>query len=175
MLAPIQDYIVLCSIPSPGICKISGAGSPRGWDERKGYGADGAYLVLVSLGLASFTVTLTLWEDAHFLAWDAFAALLEKPKNLIRPRALGISHPLLEAAPLRIKDVIVEDVSQFEQDDDDELWTCEIKFRAYRPPKPILAKPMGAVPGVTPTVPSAQDAADAEIQKLLAEAKTLLP
>jgi hypothetical protein len=57
-----------------------------------------------------------------------------------RPKAFGIKHPILTTLPLKITSVVVEDVTQMEQDEDG-AWRCTIKFLEYRAPKPALGKP----------------------------------
>jgi hypothetical protein len=158
-----QDFIVIGGDVSPGRARIKGAGSPRTWDVRQGYGFSGAWVIFTGAGLAKFEVEIALWQDAQRQAWEGFAKkYLEKAPSGTRPKALGIYHPLLAASPLNISAVVVEDVSQFEEDDFG-LWTCVIKFLEYRQPKPILARPSSAIPAAGQALPTARDALDQEI------------
>lgn len=164
---PQQDYILLGGVQSPGRATVLGAGSPREWDVRKGYGYSGAVTVYTGENLAKFEVLIELWEKSHFAEWVRFAKIaLEKPPLGTKPKALDIAHPLLNLPPLSITSVVVEDVSQFEQDEEG-LWSCTIKFLQFRAPKPALGKPLASIPNAAKPVPTAQDAADVEIQKLV--------
>jgi hypothetical protein len=173
MTLPNQDFIVLNGLKSPGRARITGASDPRKWDKRQGYGFSGAFLVYVGDELPSFSVMIDLVKPADFIAWATFAPLLEKPKKGVRPtKALSIQHPLLRLAPLNITEAVVEDVSQFEVDDDG-VYTCEIKFAKWGKPAPVLAKPTAAIPGVAAKVPVAKDAGEAAILSLLAQRNAL--
>ncbi len=170
---PYQDYIMLGGQQSPGLATPVKAGSPRNWDKRAGYGLSGATLVYTGDDLSEFDVIIDLWEDAHWSEWATFAKkVLTKPPIGTRPMALGIQHPLLSMAPLNITEVVVKDVYQFEQDEFG-MWTGGIAFSVYRAPKPVLGKPLGAIPSVQKPIPTAHDAADVEISRLLTELKGL--
>ncbi len=160
-----QDFLVIGGDVSPGRARIRGAGSPRTWDVRQGYGFTGAWVIFTGAGLAKFEVEIVMWLASQAVAWERFAKkYLEKTPSGTRPKALGIYHPLLAASPLNIHAVVVEDVSQFEEDDYG-LWTCVIKFLEYRQPKPLLARPSAAIPAAGAALPTARDALDEEIQR----------
>lgn len=159
---PEQDYIILAAIKSPGKATLRNAGSPRDWDVRKGYGFSGASVVFTGNGLAKFEVDIELWEPTHWIDWAPFAKLLKKPSGIIPTVGLGISHPLLSLPPLEISSVVVEDCSQFEQDDEG-LWHCTIKFLEYKRPLPALSKPIAEIPAASKALPNATDAVNAEI------------
>lgn len=170
---PQQDYIMLGGLRSPGRATIIGCGSPRDWDIRKGYGYSGAVVVFTGDSLAKFKVAIDLWLPAHFAEWNRFAkACLAKPPLGLKPKAMDISHPLLELEPLKVTSVVVEDCSQFDEDDEG-LYTCVIDFLQYRAPKPAIGKPLASIPNAVKKVPTAQDAADLEIQKLVKEFSAL--
>jgi hypothetical protein len=140
-LAQPVDYILLSGQRSPGIAEVTGASSPRRYDERRGYGLSGATVVFKGIGLTRCTVKLRLYTEQHWADWEAWKPLIDRPPLGSRPKALDIWHPFLEA--LEVKSVVVEDVSQPEQTDDGE-WTIEIKFVQYRKPTLALAKPEGS-------------------------------
>ena len=169
---PMQDFILLGGKKSPGKADVFGASTPRKWDERTGYGLSGAFIVYTGDGLAHFPVVISLWEESHFDEWDSFATVLEKAPIGTRAKALGISHPLLTVRPLKIASVVVEDVTQFVQDDYG-LWTCEIRLGEFRRPLPALGKPSAAIPAAALAVPTARDAAEAQIQALQGQVNTL--
>ncbi|MCH9838258.1 hypothetical protein K0U83_21525 [bacterium] len=149
------DTITLAGQVSPGTAIVEGAGSPRQWDERRGFGSSGAISVYKGAKLAKFTVKFTLWLPEHFVEWASFSELLKKPPPRVRPRAMRISHPILE--DLGIIDASVEDLLQ-PTPDDTGAWTYECKFIQYRRPRPALATPDGADDG-----PEVDDAIDRQI------------
>lgn len=170
---PAQDYILLGGEKSPGRATVLGAGSPRTWDKRKGYGYSGAFVIFTGDDLAKFKVQIDLWKKDQFAEWDRFAKkCLVKPPLGQKPKALDIQHPLLNAEPLKITSAVVEDVSQWDQDEEG-LWSCTIDFLQFRAPKPALGKPNAAIPSVAKPIPTAQDAADVEIQRLMAQFSAL--
>lgn len=162
-LIPSQRYITLSaagvSVPSPGVAKVKGAGTPRNWDIRAGYGFSGASLVFTGTGLAKFDVDIFLWEHEHWLLWEAFSVLLTNPPPPpgVLPFSLGIDHPALNKKPWLINKVVVEDVTSWEANDTG-LWSLTIKFIQYRKPKPALLPPLEGPPGtgVTPAPLTAQ-------------------
>lgn len=86
------------------------------------------------------------------LAANAAAAVSGKPINSPIPKALQISHPVLVTPPLNITSVVVEDIGQWNQDDDG-LWTCTVKFIQFRKPIAAIGKPDSTAPPVTPPKP----------------------
>lgn len=150
---PHQDWIYLGGQRSPGLAVVKGAGSPRNWDIRAGYGMTGAFVVFTGQGLAKFDVDIFAWEKEHFDDWKKFARrVLMAPSVGLRPRSLPISHPTLNAPPLSILQVVVEDVTQWEQGSDDGLWACTIKLIEYREPIPILLTPRKGPDPVAPNL-----------------------
>lgn len=175
--APRQNYIVLGKagivVPSPGRAIVKKAGSPRKWNENTGYGSDGASLIYTGAGLSAFDVDISIWkEPQHWLEWELFSPLLAKPiavpLGVVPEFALSITHPVLNAKPWDIRAVVVEDVSSWDQDDLG-LWTLTIKFKAYRKPKPVLQKPLEAVPPVQGVEPKPVDQAEVLINALRSE------
>lgn len=171
---PAVDYVIIGVDKTPGRATVVGAGSPRDWDIRKGYGLSGASCVFTGANLAKFDIIIDLWTEAHFADWARFAAkYLAKPVVPgTRPLAYDIVHPLLNAQPLAIKSIVFEDITQFEVDDEG-LWTCRIKCLEFKAPRPILQKPLAALPAAAKPVPTAQDAADKEIAAKLEAIKKL--
>ena len=96
--------------------------------------------------------------------------VLAKPARGTRPKALGISHPLLELDPWNITEVVVEDVTNFE-DDGSGMWHGKIKFTQFRAPLPLGGKPNRAIPAIAKAKPIAKDAAEEKIEQLRAQLK----
>lgn len=150
------DQIWLTQRWSPGLCDITGANSPREWEERKGYGFSGALVVFRGIGLARFSVKFRLYTSQDWIDWANFKPLVDKPPLGKRPRAQDIWHPLL--VDQGIYSVVVEDLGQPEQTADGE-WTIEVKLVEYRSPKYALSKPDGVTA-------SPADPRELEIEKL---------
>lgn len=138
--APV-DYVLIAGRRSPGIADLSRAGSPRTWDERKGYGLSGATSIFRGVRLSHFVLKLRLYTSEQFAEWASFSVLVQKPPVGERPRQLEIWHPILE--DLGITACGVEDVSQPVQTADGE-WTIEIALIEYRKLTPALSRPDGA-------------------------------
>lgn len=160
------DKVVMAGKLTPGIAEIVGANSPRSWDERGGYGLSGALSVFTGIKLAHFSIRLSLYTIEDWNDWHAFKAIVAKPPYGKRPRAIDISHPILDDVGIRA--VGVEDVLGAEQSDAG-VWTIEIKCIEFRKPKVALAKPEGAT--ATPVDPVEQKIAlkNAEYDALAAQ------
>ncbi len=141
---PIQDFVILGGEKSPGRATVTGAGSPRKWDKQSGFGFSGASLIFLGEDLSDFDLLIDLWEPEHWVAWNSFARVLEKPPIGVRAKALEIVHPLINRSPIKITQVVIRDVTQFEQSDTG-LWTARIPLTAFRAPKPALGKPNGSI------------------------------
>lgn len=135
------DKIWLVQQWSPGLCDISGANSPREWEQRKAVGWSGAIVVYKGVDLARFSVRLRLYTSDDWVDWSRFKPLVDKPPPRKRPRAMDIWHPLL--VDQGIYSVVVEDLGQAEQTGEGE-WTIEIKMVEYRFPKYAQVKLEGA-------------------------------
>jgi hypothetical protein len=163
-----QDFIAIGGMTSPGYADVAGAGSPRKWDIRAGYAISGATVVYGGKDLSKFSVTIYMAEDDDLDDWFDFATMLGKETKSRAGQAFDIVHPFLITAPLNIKSVCVEDISQLTQDPTG-LWKATIKFIEYRRPKIILAKPDSATPDVPAASPVATDKADLQTQALMAQ------
>lgn len=154
---PITDAVDkarLAGIPTPGICEIIGAGSPRKWDERTGYGWSGAWLVYQGIALSHFSIVLTLYTQSDWDDWDTFRPIVARAPIGTRPKAIGVYHPVL--AEVGITSLVVEDVKAPQQIGDGE-WIISIDCIEWRQPKFGFAKPDGAE--ATPNDPVDQEIA----------------
>lgn len=170
---PIQDFIILAGKKSPGVCTISGAGSPRAWDKGKPYGAS-PIMVYTGDDLSDFEVAISLWEPEHWAQWNSFARVLEKRPNGVAPKALTIIHPQLNRAPLEITEVVIRDVTQWVQGTGSKsgLWVATIPMTAWRKSQKGLGKPTGAIPAAgSDLFPPLEN--DPEIARLVAKTRAL--
>jgi hypothetical protein len=157
------NYVRICGVRSPGIAEIHGAGSPRKFDVRRGYGLSGGFVIFRGNELARFEIRIRLYTIEDWALWNGWRALVDKPPLGTRARALDIQHPQLE--PLQIRSIVVEDVDQGVQTADGE-WTFTIKCLEYRSPKLALAKPEGSA--ATP-----KDPYDTVIEELASQFQAL--
>jgi hypothetical protein len=183
------DSIRIAGDWCPGIAIARGAGTPRIWDKRAGYGLSGRTLVYMGADLSSFEVDVTVWTQTQVDEWKVFfKKYLEEPArpspqalltsanpflSFKQPKALGVYSPFL--AMLGITALVVEDVSQWEQHEDAEsgMYGCTIKVIVWRPPVVVLARPTQKIPDAAKAAPTARDKAEEEIQKLQLQAKQL--
>ena len=142
------DFVVLGGKVTPGLASLEGWSRPYRWDERKGYGLGGAFVVYHGMALAKGKLVLRLYGAGDWDAWDDFRSILKPPERSTsispygpRPKALAIVHPLLEH--LNVRAVVVQSVSGAEQTGDGE-WTITIELIEFRRPTFNLAKPEGA-------------------------------
>lgn len=133
------DFYLLQGRKSPGICKITGAGMPRKWDEIVGYGWSGGFAIYKGQRLAKWKAIHTLATEQDWADWEAFLPLLSRPTSSQRPKALDIWHPWLERFAL--KSCVVDHVAQPEEDGDLGLWQVTVDYLEFRAPKRALAKP----------------------------------
>lgn len=174
MIDPTSDalnYVVVSGVRSPGRASISGASIPYEWEVQKAYGMSGGVTIFKGRGIAKFTLTITLWDPLHFVAWEAFAKLLEPPKPGLK-LVVEMSYPTL--ADLGIKAVAVENLGALERQSNG-VWTSASSLLEYRPPLPALVKPRGSVPSVDKAAPvppkTEADRALLEASKSLSDAR----
>lgn len=167
---PQQDYIVLGGLTSPGRAEITDCAFERRYDVREPYGAAGGSTVWQGDSIKRAVVQISLWEASHFADWETFAkgVLFKKPGRV----AYTVDHPVLKL--IHFTECQVEKVTGFQQTDTG-IWQCEIHLLEFRRPKPALSKPVAAIPNAPKPVPTAQDAADIQIQQLTAQVAALAP
>ena len=160
---------------SPGLAVVRKAGIPVTWDKRKGYGYAGAWLIYTGDDLSEFDVEFTFYTQTQIAEWKTWAkkyltkasqaassaAFLPSP---VQPKAIGVYHPIL--AEVLIDKIVWKNIGQFEQVSHGR-WVKVVDFIQFKPPKPLLGKPNAATPAAAAVVPTAQDAAQAEIQQKL--------
>jgi len=162
----LYDFPRIADKRSPLLTDVSGATSPRHWDEKKGYGLSGATLVYTGDGLAKPVLRFFAWRPEHFVAWEPFRTIVAKPPSGAKPTAFSIEHPFL--AELGIVSVVVEDETMWTQQDAG-LYTKDVKLIQWRESKPALGKPTATQWMQAP----AQSAADKAIDDLVKQVKAL--
>lgn len=133
------DVFVLAGRAAPGLAEVTGAGTPRGWDERKGLGLSGATLAQVGDGLPKFTVYVYLWESAHFTAWESWRSLVKRAPRGTRYLPQDCYYPDLDE--LGINRAVVLDLKQRESVGDLGLYRYPIDMQEWRKPLPIYNVP----------------------------------
>jgi|GEM_PF-1000357 len=161
------NYVTVLGVRSPGRAQISGLKVPYKWDIKEPYGRSGALMVFHGRGLAKFTLTLTFWKPEHHLVWPLFSKAIDPPGGSGVPNPFPLmpawTHPTLAAADITA--VAVTEKGQPERQPDG-MWTVAMSCTEWRLTKPVLAKPKGEIPPVTPKAPVTPQT---ENQKLLVE------
>lgn len=145
-LDPIRNsydwtYLVLAGERSPGVIEnggIRGFHRETGWDVKKGKGAQGATLTLVTRPPCKGSVTFILWEPGHFVQWGFFStkvltyAPTKQGGQAIS--AVDIHHPSL--ADLGISKVVIHKVSPIMHRGRG-LYSVTVDFIEWIPPPPV--------------------------------------
>jgi hypothetical protein len=190
----MYSTIVLGTMRSPGVVKLSGHDRDKAWDVKPAKGQTGASSALNGDPIGSFDATFYLADDGafdervggadgftilgvtDFDRWDDFQRLIESTTNGPTPVALPIYHPDLAAQ--RYTEVVSGGVGGMVHDGRGGA-SIKVKFLEYRPPKPkpiAKAKPKPGAPGATSTIgkppkPDPNAAAKRELAALLERAR----
>lgn len=136
-----QDRALIADRLTPGLCEITGASSPRKWDEQAGYAMTGAILIYRGIALAHFSMRFRLFTREHWEEWAAIRPFLLRPPVGKRARALDVQHPVLDE--VGISQMVIEDVTAPEQTEDG-VWQIELKCIEWRRYTISTAKPDGS-------------------------------
>ncbi len=162
---------------SPGLCEVRRASITYNWDERKGFGISGAWLVFGGKSLSKFDTLFTIITEEDRLAFDGWAKTRVAPNLYVqpqtngaflpalpRPKALGVSHPLL--SELGITQIVPIAIHQWEEGKGSAIgkWTKLIEWYEFRAPKPAIGKPDGPVPDTKNAGPVALTAQELELR-----------
>lgn len=140
------DFALVAGQRTPGLCDVKKAGSPRAWDERRGYGLSGSTLVFRGTRLAEFSLCLRLYTVEHWADWHAFKRIVARPEAGTRATALDVVHPQL--AEVEITSAVVKDVLAPVQTSDEGEWTIEIQMQEFRRPVVTVAPVAASSPRV---------------------------
>jgi hypothetical protein len=177
------DFFTTRGARSPGVCEFSGGSRSYIWDLKQGAGSQGATETYrgwkVTEGI-KFKIKMWKGEQITY-CYNTFLPLLRYDATKQNPQPIDIQHPVLMAND--IFSVITIDIGPL-TNAGAQLWTVEVEFSEYRPPpkKNATATPnntatntprrgsRGGLPSsVLGDAPTAQQAQDAEIQRLLTE------
>ena len=179
-LNPIQnaedwDKVQIGLYESPGVCVVSGAERKYGWDVKKGKGTQGATLTFNESPPVEFSIKFMLWEIDHFVQWSTFRTLFKYDPTKKATTAIDIYHPSL--ADIDVKSVVCKKIGAIEHEGK-QLYSVTVDLIEYHPPPkksavstPDTSKPNANTPGIGTQPDPIADAQQAEIAKLLAEAK----
>lgn len=160
--------IIASSIVSPGIAALSGgAERPYWWDVRYAMGLQGAVIMYWGWKLSeSVKFTFKFWEAQQIAEfYSTFLPALKYDVTKKRPTPVSIYHPVLAAND--IVSVVTKSIGPL-VDAGQQLWTVTVEFLEYRLPK---RQNLARTPDTVNTnKPTALDAQDKEIAKLLAMA-----
>jgi hypothetical protein len=163
---------------APGLARVKGAGLRSEFDKKRGKGARGATLTYTGIPANEFKVQLRFWTRQHFADWDLFLPLLKYDPSKKAIQAVDVSYPAL--LDVGVTSAVCEFISQIEMiDEDKKIWAVELEFCQYLKPTanavgtPTTSSTSTTSPNAKPTgtpVPTAQDAQQAEIDRLLKQA-----
>jgi hypothetical protein len=143
---PIEDpinFYVLAGMVSPGTVVITGMGQPRIITEIRAPGSAGATCIYAGWKPSHFTATHTLVDAVDWRLWDTFKTILKLPTRGQRGQALDFWHPFAELFEPPIRAVIVEEIGQF-QTQDNGSETIEVKYAQFTKHRIQYAKPDAA-------------------------------
>jgi len=154
-----EDDVYISNKLVPGIVVITGLKAERSWDERQEYGTFGCRLRYKGQRLSHFSLIVGLYTQEHWDDWQEFEPIVRRPPppdrslfstitsipSLYRVMQsqsppLSIRHPLLDQ--YRINRVVIEgDVAPVQNEQG--VWTAEIKLIQYRQPVRVLSSSGG--------------------------------
>lgn len=160
--------IIASSIISPGLASLSGgAERPYNWDVRYALGLQGAVIMYWGWKLSeSIKFTFKFWTAEQINEFfTVFLPALKYDVTKKNPKPVSIYHPVLAAND--IVSVVTKSIGPL-VDAGSQLWTVTVEFLEYRLPK---RQNVAKTPDTIETrKPTALDAQDREIAKLLAMA-----
>ena len=177
------NFFIASGTRSPGIAEWGEAPREYIWDLKQASGSQGATETYrgwkVGEGI-KFKIKMWTQDQLRFF-YETFVPLLKYDATKQNPKPIDIQHPVLMAND--IFSVVTQKIGSL-TNAGAQLWTVDIEFAEYRPPAKknatstpngsATAKPRAGSRGGLPSSvlgdkPTAQDAQDAEIQKLAVE------
>lgn len=180
-LNPLREdvhYFVLQGQRCPGRAVLKTTSAGLKWDEQAPAGSTGATLTGGGSKLAVVTFAIELWRSLHFIEWSSWRRLLAKPTpapagqfGAKKVSAMVISSPQLDE--LGVRSVVFESRTELHEVGEHGMWGCEVTFREYRAPKPLLVAPAGAVTSVDEEKSTPSVWENARIEALLKQTAAL--
>lgn len=158
---PALNLFFVNGVSAPGAIEVVGAAEVYKWQKREPSLMSAAHLRGSGPDLCPFSVRFILWEQDHFDAWPAFAAILRPPPRGVRPtrqHALRVSHPIL--ADVQITDAVVVKRPAPLPEKKSALWVAQVDFLQWGDPTPRIIRPRGGIDGVDAEKVEVQTAAD---------------
>jgi hypothetical protein len=132
------DSFYIGGVQSPGLCDFKGGGIEYKWDTKAGKGASGGTSTFTGKEVNKDIIcTLRFWLSSHFVAWDAFRALLKFDPTKKTVSALDIRYPALQR--VGINSVQCVKIGAEERVHDSGLWAVKISFLEYNPVAAVAA------------------------------------
>ena len=170
------DTISVGGVTSPGVIPkggVSGFKREHEWDVKKGKGAAGATLTYVQRPPAKGSIKFYLVTPQHFSDWETFALQFKYDPTKKNPQAVDVFHPAL--AQIDVKSCVTTALGTVQAEGDEGLYAVTVELEEYFPPpkKSAVGTPSTSQANTNPNAnvpPSAQDAQQAEIAALMAQA-----
>lgn len=176
------DFCVIAGTKSMGILKWNGAVRKYVWDKKQGAGAQGATLTYRGWDLSDgIKFQFLMWKREQIdFCYSVFIPLLQYDATKANPKPVNIQHPTLMANDVFA--VVTQEIGDLTPAGN-MLFTLDVALSEYRPPAKknatstpngsATSKPRAGSRGGSSSIlgnkPTAQDAQDAEIQRLVAE------
>lgn len=178
VLNPIQypaawDQVQIGTTYSPGRCVVKGFKRKYTWDIKKGKGIKGATSTFTQAPPVEGTITFYLWTTQHFIDWGTFRPLFKYDPTKKAPKAFTMFYPSLDDIDASL--FVCDDIGAIEESDVPTKYQCVVTLHEFLPPatKPATGTPSTATTNTTAGAtqqPAAQDAQQAEIAALMAQA-----
>lgn len=167
---PAVNSFIIAGYPMPGKWTLLEAPQVFGWQQQKGLGLDGAFVIPTGAELVTAKFKGELWTNQQAVDFrDLRKTLLVHPKRVSGAgnvvTAYGIDHPELKA--LGVTSVVVAKLTPLVQEEGG-LWTSSLEVLQYRPPLIAPSKPTSSTPDITKVVFTAPTAVQVEKSDLIA-------
>src|SRR5580698_1854550 len=168
-----SESFMMGGVLMPGQWLLTSCPRVYGWQIQQQYAMSGATVVPIGDPLLKAKFKIKIWTSADAgLYRQLLKTTLRKPVGLVpgstTSAGLGIDQPQLN--DVGVTSVVVWSVTPLMnplvESGGRGAWTAECELLEYRQPIPALPKPSQTIPVKKTPAPTAQDAADVEIQKL---------
>jgi hypothetical protein len=168
------DKLNIAGVDNPGLFQLAGGGGRLyKWEVKDPSGGQGGFVTYRGWELSQgIKAKFVFWEAEQIdQFYESYLPLLQYDATKQAPKPVTVFHPVLDAN--NIQSIVVNEIGPLTHEDK-QLWSVTIDMTEYGPPpkKNATSTPKGADAAgkASATKPSAQDAQDLEIQKLVEEA-----